>query len=80
MAVITLKNLPDTLYEKLKEQARRNHRSINSEAIACLEYTLTSQPVDPEEYLNEIRELRKKIKAPLLTEEVLHEAKNEGRL
>ena len=49
---------------------------MDSKVIACLEYTLTSQAVDPEEFLNEIWELRKKFKAPLLEEEMLQKAKS----
>lgn len=80
MAVITVKNIPDQLYQKLKTHARKNHRSINSEVIACLENTLTVQPINPDAFIAEIRSLREKIKAPLLTDEILYEAKNEGRL
>lgn len=80
MAVITVKNIPDELYKKLKNHAQKNHRSINSEVIACLENTLVSQPINPDEFLHEIRALRETINAPLLTDKILFEAKNEGRL
>ena len=33
MATITLKNVPEDLYEQLKEAAARNRRSLNQEAI-----------------------------------------------
>ena len=80
MAVITVKNIPDDLYKKLKKHAHKNHRSINSEVIACLENTLESQPINPDEFLDEIRKLRETIVAPPLTDKILSEAKNEGRL
>jgi antitoxin FitA len=36
MATLTLKNVPDDLYRRLKESAARNRRSLNQEAIARL--------------------------------------------
>ena len=37
---ITLKNVPAALHRTLKKQARLNKRSLNQEAITCLEATL----------------------------------------
>lgn len=79
MPALTIKNIPDMLYEKLRSSAMKNHRSINSEVIACIETTLSSQVVDAEEFLVGVRELRKKIKAPALTDAFLEQAKNQGR-
>lgn len=42
MATITLKNVPDDLYDQLKRSADRHRRSINREAILCLEQALQS--------------------------------------
>lgn len=39
-ATITLKNIPDAIYEQLKQAAEAHHRSLNSEVIACLETQL----------------------------------------
>jgi plasmid stability protein len=36
MATITIKDLPDTLHQELKEQAKKNDRSLNGEVISCL--------------------------------------------
>ena len=36
MATLTLKNVPDDLYQKLKAQAVAHRRSLNQEAIAQL--------------------------------------------
>ncbi len=36
MATLTLKNVPDDLYRRLKEQAAAHRRSLNQEAIECL--------------------------------------------
>lgn len=37
---LTLKNVPVGLHRLLKEQAREHKRSLNQEAILCLERTL----------------------------------------
>ena len=57
-ATITLKNIPDELYERLKEVAELHHRSLNMEALACLEQTLMPRRVSGEERLARARRLR----------------------
>lgn len=79
MATITLKNIPDDLYEKLKQRAMEHHRSINSEVIVCLERAVQSGRVDPESFLPKLEALHKRVALPPLTEKFLREAKNEGR-
>lgn len=79
MATITLKNIPDDLYEKLKQRAMEHHRSVNSEVIVCLERVVQSGRVDPESFLPKLQALHKRIALPPLTEKFLREAKNEGR-
>ena len=37
MPTLTLKGLPDPIYERLKAQAAANRRSLNGEIIMCLE-------------------------------------------
>ena len=37
---LTLKNIPDAVYAKLKSAAALHRRSLNSEAIVCLETVL----------------------------------------
>jgi hypothetical protein len=39
---LTLKNVPSRLHRLLKEQAREHKRSLNQEAILCLERTLSA--------------------------------------
>jgi hypothetical protein len=48
MPAVTVKNLPDDLYERLKANAQAHHRSINGELIATLVLALTVQPQDPD--------------------------------
>jgi len=57
---ITLKNIPDPIYQRIKLAAKRHHRSMNNEIIACLEQALAPRPVDIETRLNEARRLRER--------------------
>ncbi len=79
MATITLKNIPKELYSKLKVVAKVNRRSINSEAIICLEKVLLSRRKPVEEILEEARQLREFTTGYVLTPEELEEMINEGR-
>ena len=36
MAILNIKNLPDTLYKKLQARAKRQHRSVAQEVIHLL--------------------------------------------
>jgi plasmid stability protein len=66
MPAITIKNLPDALYDRLKAAAKIHHRSINSEVIAALEHSLAAHRTDPDSQLASIRALRNQLRiAPL---------------
>lgn len=55
---LTLKNIPDAVYERLKFSAETHRRSLNSEAIVCLESVLLPTRMKPGERLTRARELR----------------------
>ena len=55
---ITLKNIPDEIYKSLKQAAATHHRSINSEAIFCLERVLLPARAGHEERLARARQIR----------------------
>ncbi len=78
MPAITLKNIPDSLYRRLKQQAEEHHRSLNREAILCLERSLGIGPVDPKEFLAQADRVRESLNL-YVTEEDLRLAKNSGR-
>ena len=80
MATLTIKNIPDEVYEQLKQSATRQRRSINNEVIVCLEKVLRSRSVDSATFLSSIRALRKNISTVFVTEDDLRAAKDEGRL
>ena len=76
---ITVKNIPQALYKKLKSRADRNHRSINREIIAIFDEALTVKPFKPEDILASARRLREKSKEFSLSADFINEAKKEGR-
>ncbi len=55
---LTLKNIPDVVYSKLRAQATLNRRSLNSEVIVCLETILNKESSANHEKLERIRSLR----------------------
>lgn len=80
MATLTIKKLPDEIYAKLKESASRHRRSMNSEAVVCLEKALTGRPVDdPEEFLAHIIARQERIGPIGMTNEEINKAKRWGR-
>ncbi len=76
---LTLKNIPEPLYRRLKLIAARNRRSLNSEVIHRLERSFGSVPIDTAELLARARAVRERAKLPYLTEESLRAARDEGR-
>jgi plasmid stability protein len=78
MATLTIKNLPDELYEKIKTSAAVNRRSINQEVIYLIEQVLAANAVGQETTLEEVRVLREQL-GIYVTDEEINQAKNEGR-
>lgn len=80
MAAITLKNVPERLYERLKYYAKLRRRSLNSEIIFNLERAVGLAEEDPQRLRMEAREFREKLdkKAQIPVEEV-EKAINQGR-
>jgi antitoxin FitA len=81
MATLTIKNMPDELYATLTRKAKKNRRSINSEAIVRLEKALADRTAASESVTAKIRKDREAMLARgvWLTDETLEIAKNEGR-
>ena len=78
MANITIKNIPDGLYQNLKRAAQVHHRSINSEIIVCLEQILRSGKVTPDEIITQARILREQVSPHAITDAELTAAKRVG--
>ena len=76
---LTLKNIPDAVYERLKAAALLNRRSLNSEAIVCLESALLPNRVTADERLARARELRASVLPGAFTARDIDAAKRAGR-
>jgi plasmid stability protein len=77
---MTIKNIPDELYEKLRAAAENNRRSINSEIIVCIERAVSTRRINPEEILNDARRLRQLTAKHPITNDKFNQAKTQGRL
>ena len=76
---LTLKNIPDSVYERLKLSAEIHRRSLNSEAIVCLESVLLPTRIMPDERLARARELRAALSQGKVHARDIDAAKREGR-
>lgn len=76
---LTLKNIPDAVYERLKACAALNRRSLNSEAITCLESVLLPTRVSPAERIARARELRASLPRGKFLATEIDAAKRQGR-
>ena len=76
---LTLKNIPDAVYERLKTAAEMHRRSMNSEAIVCLEAVLMPTRLAPSERLARARELRAALPKQKFLADDIDLAKREGR-
>lgn len=80
MATITIKNIPDPIYARLKRQAFEHRRSLNQEVIVRLEQSIASAPIDPATFLAQVRALRVKPRKGPLTDRLITKLKRQGRL
>jgi hypothetical protein len=80
MPSITLKNIPERLYERLKYFAKLRHRSLNSEIIFNLEKSVGLAEEDPEKLRQEGKAFRDRVRNKVqVTSEEIEKAINEGR-
>ena len=79
-ATLTLKGIPDDVYERLKASAQAHRRSLNSEAIVCLETVLLPGKMPPAERLARARALRASLPQGKLRAKDIDALKREGRL
>jgi plasmid stability protein len=76
---LTLKNIPDDVYQRLKASAETHRRSLNSEAIVCLETVLLPGRMDPGERIARARTLRASLPKPMFKARDIDIMKREGR-
>jgi len=80
LATVTVKNIPDELYKRLKSIAEINRRSVNSEIIVCIEQAVTSHRINPHMVLESARHLRQLTTGHPISDEEFNHAKAGGRL
>ena len=78
MITITIKGLSKEAHQALKKRAVTHGRSLNTEAIAVLESSVRSQPVDVEGVLRRARAARSTMKF-VATDSEISRFKREGR-
>ena len=76
---LTLKNIPDAVYDGLKQAAATHRRSLNSEAIVCLETVLLPVKIATSDRLARARALRVGLPAGKFSAQDIDAAKREGR-
>lgn len=76
---ITLKNIPDEIYSRLKAVADSHHRSLNGEAIACFEKVLLPTRLSASERIARAAEIRKELVGISFSAEEIANAIDEGR-
>jgi antitoxin FitA len=78
MPTLTIKNIPDELYQRLKIMASENHRSINRQVIVYLEQGVAKETKDASQIITSIRQLRERI--PIyITDKDINRLKNMDR-
>lgn len=79
MPSITLKNIPQELYEKLKNTASLNHRSLNNEMINCLESVLMPRRLSVSDKLLRAERIRTQLNDVVFDPDEIKKAIEEGR-
>ena len=79
MPTITVKNIPEDLYDRLRQVAQANRRSINSEVIVCIEKAVGTRKIDIEAELAQAKRLRELTAHYWITDDEINEAKANGR-
>jgi antitoxin FitA len=80
MPAITLKNIPEELYTKIKKSAEINFRSINSEILFRLKSSISQKKPEVDYLLSQIHALNQNLQIPILNDKLINSAKNEGRM
>lgn len=76
---LTLKDIPDDVYERLKVAARMHRRSLSSEVIVCLETVLAPARIPSSERIARARKLRAGLTATRFRLQDIDALKRKGR-
>lgn len=78
-ATLTLKNIPDELYSVLKQAAQLHRRSLNSQAIVCLESVLMPQALPAQDPLARARQIRQNLAPAAFDAQDIERFRDQGR-
>ncbi|MGD9874855.1 MAG: Arc family DNA-binding protein [Kiritimatiellia bacterium] len=73
MITITLKNIPRSVHKALKYRAKQHGRSLNKEALVCLEDAVSPTLIDVDALLADIQQHRSSLPGKL-TDQLIREA------
>ena len=79
MVTLTIKNVPPEIYERIKTQAKNNHRSINGEVISILEQAISIAPIDVKTTLEQTKKIREMTAHYVITADEIENLINKGR-
>lgn len=65
MPTLTVRDIPDRVYRRLKERAGSNRRSMSNEIVTLLEEALLPRPVGPDRFLAEAEAFHAQFNEPL---------------
>jgi plasmid stability protein len=77
MPTLTVRDIPDRVYERLKERAGRHRRSLSGEIVTLLEEKLLPQRLDTEALIAEVEAFHARFDEPL--PDLAAEGKRAGR-
>ena len=78
MITITIKGIPRETHRELKKRAAAHGRSLNTEAIAVLESSVRSMPVEAEGIIQRARQFRNSLRFRVTASD-LKRFREEGR-
>jgi plasmid stability protein len=79
MPSLTVKNIPDAVYQRLKVDAARNQRSLNSEILVRLERSTVPAVVQPDEFIAAVAAFQRSLPGKPLSRAATDRAKKAGR-
>jgi plasmid stability protein len=80
MVTVTIKSIPEEIYEKIRLRAKRNHRSLSAEIISIFEHALQKRtPMDVKEILERARQTRELTANYTVTADEIERMINNGR-
>lgn len=65
MPTLTVRAIPDRVYDRLRERAQQNRRSMSSEIVLLLEQALLPHPLDTDALIAEAKAFHARFPEPL---------------